>query len=127
MTIIDEAELNPWLILLDEGTQTRLALWRIADHGDESGLEKESAQENAALAIFSDVEQAKQYADKHCPPGARAIQFDESQLIRVMASSFQNGIRYAALNPAESTARQLFVLRDVLRSAKERLKSRQTH
>ncbi len=115
MNLIGETELNPWLILLSDGDSTSLAMWRIAGSSTE--------QDTSSLAIFSDRAQATQYAQQYCSPVAQVMQFQELQLIRIMASCYEHGVQYAALNPTNSTTRQLFALREVLSSAKQRLKS----
>lgn len=108
-------ELNPWLILLDAGQSTSLAMWQWGGSATE-----ESA---FSLAIFSSRELATQYAQRYCSPQATVAQFPELELIRALASCYEGGVRYASLDPTHSTARQLFNLRDVLSAAKQRLKS----
>ena len=52
------------------------------------------------------------------------MQFNELQTLRVLLAGYQQGLRYAALDPNSTTARQLFVLRDVLKAARQKLGSR---
>ncbi len=116
-----EDELDPWLIVRGQATDATVALWKIAQ------------AEEPSLAIFSDRATAEKYAQENLIPAApatasgvelwRPMRFEQAELLRLMADSFRQGIRYAALNPSKSGARQVFVLRDVLKAARSRLKA----
>lgn len=129
-------ELEPWVIVTHTGAgevASQLAEWRIAGEKSQS-----------ALALFSDRELAERYAQQFCsssatptatptattaassavPPATYRIeQFTALQLVAVLAECYRLGIRCAALNPGRESAQQLFVLRDVLTAARERLRS----
>lgn len=111
-------ELEPWLIVTQAAagdTSSQLAVWRIdGEHGQ------------TALALFSDRTAAERYAQQFCSAGSlsyRIEKFTSLQLVAVLAECFRQGMRCAALNPGPESAQQLFVLRDVLAAAKERLRS----
>ncbi len=102
-------ELEPWLIVLGTAPETTLAIWRIEASGDDS------------IALFSDRDRAETYARSHCAAEHELILLDTPSLVRVMADCFRQGIRYATLNPTDNSARQVFVLRDVLSAARAKL------
>lgn len=111
-------ELEPWVIVTQSGSEdasSQLAVWRI---------DGEHAQ--TALALFSDRPAAERYAQQFCTAASlsyRIEQFTSLQLLAVLAECFRQGMRCAALNPGPESAQQLFVLRDVLAAAKQRLQS----
>lgn len=130
------SELEPWVIVTHSGTgevTSQLAVWRI-----------DGEQSQAALALFSERPLAERYAQQFCAPAAipppasppaaaasramapaayRIEQFTPLQLVAVLAECYRLGMRCAALNPGRESAQQLFVLRDVLAAAKQRLSS----
>lgn len=103
MTSID---LEPWLVILGETPSTSVAMWQLAESGE------------SVIAMFSSRELASEYAELNCTQSAAAIQLDHTALIRLLADSYRQGARHAALDPTETTARRLFVLRDVLTAAR---------
>jgi hypothetical protein len=104
-------ELEPWVLVLDEERSASLALWKIDQHQQD------------ALAIFSSRQSAEEYARENYSISWRPQQLLRTSLIRVLASCFENEIRYAALNPSAVSSRQVFVIRDVLKAARESLLS----
>ncbi len=117
-------ELEPWLVVLGEEDDASLALWQL--EGIQSGAvidaeRKEHAERPLSVAIFSDQPKAVDYAEKCCRVPARTIQVDQTRFLSLMVDCFRQGIRYATLNPGDQTAHSVFVLRDVLRAAKDQL------
>ena len=104
-------DLDPWIVVVGEPPKTTIAVWQIAA-GDE-----------LSIALFSSPARAEQYASQFCQPPCRALQFTQQQLIQLLADSYQQGTRYAALDPDGNSSRQLFVLRDVLVAARDLLKN----
>ncbi len=109
---MNHLELDPWLILIGQEPETRFACWHIS-HADQP-----------ALAVFSTRTHAERYAGEHCSPPATCMQLPEVSLLRMFADSYRQGVLYAALDPSDSSARQLFVLRDVLQAARQQLHDR---
>ena len=107
-------ELDPWLVVLGEADDSSLAMWRLAD-------EKLPVHERVTVALFSTEQRANDYAEKCCEATCRVIQVDRTRFLSLMVDCFRQGIRYATLNPGDSTAQSLFVLRDVLSAAKREL------
>ena len=104
-------DLNPWFVVLGEPPTTSVAQWQVAAGGERS------------LAIFSSQQRALQYAVEFCAPPVRTLQLEQHGLIQLLAECYQQGTRYAALDPDGSSSRQMFVLRDVLRAARTFLKN----
>ncbi len=118
------AELSPWGIVNEAGKlEESLALWRISLPPRANQL-PDAAPGELALAIFSSREKAEEYCTANSLLGSRVVQFDELQTLRVLLAGYQQGMRFAALDPNSSTAKQLFVLSDVLRAARQKLGSR---
>lgn len=107
-------ELDPWLVVLGSAAESSLAMWRLAD-------EKLPPDEQVTVAIFSTEQRANDYAEKCCDATFKVIQVDRTRFLSLMVDCFRQGIRYATLNPGDSTAQSLFVLRDVLSAAKREL------
>lgn len=107
-------ELDPWLVVLGEPADGSLAMWRLAD-------EKLPAEEQLTVALFSTCERATDYAAKCIDAPSRIVQVDRMRFLSLMVDCFRQGIRYATLNPGDSTAQSLFVLRDVLKAARKDL------
>ncbi len=82
-------------------------------------------QAQLTLAIFSTEQKASDYAVNSCSSPWRVIQVARTQFLSLIVDCFRQGIRYATLNPGESTAQSVFVLRDVLLAAKRELASRE--
>ncbi len=101
-------ELEPWLVIVGETEQSSLAMWQLAG-------------EQLTVALFSGEQRAADYADKCCSGMTRVVQVDRTRFLSLMVDCFRQGIRYATLNPGDSTAQSLFVLRDVLSAAKQEL------
>jgi hypothetical protein len=108
-------ELDPWLVVLGEAADGSLAMWRLGD-------ERLSADEQLTVALFSTEQRANDYAEKYCEAPRRVIQVGRTPFLSLMVDCFRQGIRYATLNPGDSTAQSLFVLRDVLNAAKRDLR-----
>jgi hypothetical protein len=107
-------ELDPWLVVLGDTADGSLAMWRLAD-------EKLPADEQLTVALFSTEQRANDYAEKCCDAPQQVVQVDRTRFLSLMVDCFRQGIRYATLNPGDSTAQSLFVLRDVLSAAKREL------
>ncbi len=116
-------ELAPWLVVLGDVVEApqagsishgTLAMWRLSD-------EKLPANAQLTVALFSTEQRANDYAEKCCEAPGRVIQVDRTRFLSLMVDCFRQGIRYATLNPGDSTAQSLFVLRDVLSAAKREL------
>ncbi len=107
----DAVELDPWLVVLGEPATSSLAMWRLAD-------EKVPAEEQLTVALFSTELRANDYAEKCCEAPRKVVQVDRTRFLSLMVDCFRQGIRYATLNPGDSTAQSLFVLREVLGAAK---------
>ena len=107
-------ELAPWLVVLGRDAEGSLAMWRLAD-------EKLPAAEQLTVALFSTEQRANDYAAKYCGASQRVVQVDRTRFLSLMVDCFRQGIRYATLNPGDSAAQSLFVLRDVLSAAKREL------
>ena len=118
------SELSPWAVVKDDGqAEESLALWRISLPSTDQSPAMGTGE--LALAIFSSREKAEAYCSSNENVGLnRLVQFDEQQTLRVLLTGYQQGIRYAALDPNSTMARQVFVLRDVLKAARQKLGSR---
>lgn len=132
-------ELEPWLVVLGEGDQSSLAMWQLSGEQLTSNqanplisllnppapatqsLEAQPAAAQLTVALFSSEQRASDYADKCCSGTSRIVQVDRTRFLSLMVDCFRQGIRYATLNPGDSTAQSLFVLRDVLSAAKREL------
>ena len=99
-----ENELQPWLVLLDGGTQ--VAMWQ---------LEQPAA---AALALFSDRTKASAYSERLGNASYELIQPARVKLVRVMMECYQQQLRYAVLDPDGASAHRIFSLRDILKAAR---------
>ena len=104
-------ELTPWIVLLGEGETVTSALWQIQQLA------------TPAIALFSDESQAIHYNELHCHAAGRVLQLERTAVIRLLMEVFRQGVHYAALNPTETGARQLFVIREVLQAARSELSS----
>ncbi len=115
----NSGEIEPWLVVLGESEQGSLAMWRLS--GEMATRLNLAPGAERTLAMFSTEQHASDYADKNCSGTKRIVQVDRTRLLSVMVDCFRQGIRYATLNPGDSTAHSLFVLRDVLSAAKREL------
>jgi hypothetical protein len=120
-------ELEPWLVVLGDDTNSSLAMWQL------SGVPQAAAPSLPAdlvsqlsVAIFSSQIKASDYAGRCCREPARVLQLDQTRFLRLMVDCFRRGIRYATLNPGDQTAQSVFVLRDVLKAAKDRFSNAPT-
>ncbi len=123
------AELSPWVIVTQTalaGSLSQLAVWRMANGPAQVGqMGDEGSAKRDALALFSDEPAAERYAQQYCTDAAteyRVAQFSSIELVAVLAECYRMGMRWAALNPEGAAAQQLFVLRDVLAAARQRLR-----
>lgn len=132
----ETAELSPWVIVQGDGPTGSIALWRIdsfpapatcqpGSHSPE-GLsarraEGEFKQGELAVAMFSSFERADAYRSDQ-PTASRIVQLDRIGLLRMLLAASQQGLLYAALDPGQHHARQLFVVRDVLKAARAQLR-----
>jgi hypothetical protein len=107
MTSID---LEPWLVVLGEPPNTSVAMWQLTQTGE------------SLIALFSSRERASEYAERSCSHPNSFLKVEQTALIRVLADSYRQGVRHAALDPTQTSARQLFVLRDVLTAARRFLR-----
>ncbi len=106
-------ELEPWVIVTGKPPETSIATWQVAGGQD------------CSLAIFSSEANAAAYAEEYCPPSANVLQLSERKLIQLFVTCYEQGTRFAALDPDGTNARQMFVLRDVLAAARAALKNSQ--
>ncbi|MEZ6150898.1 MAG: hypothetical protein R3C09_12300 [Pirellulaceae bacterium] len=134
-TLNQTTELSPWVIITrtaQAGDSTHLAVWRMASgssQASQSGAaaSSELSDERRALALFTDRLAAERYAEQFCAGAATSFQvkqFSSIELMAVLAECYRVGMRYAALNPSGTAARQIFVLRDVLTAVQKQLLSR---
>jgi hypothetical protein len=93
-------ELEPWLIVLGDGALASLAMWRLA------------LNQELSVALFASRDTAQAYCDSCCEGPAKILQVDRTRFLGLMVDCFRQGIRYATLNPGDSTAQRLFVLRE---------------
>jgi hypothetical protein len=144
MHSLEAIELEPWTIVSQNGRAASLAVWRIArpnptvmpgqlTSGASTEADRPTSGEMAeqegelALAIFSSRARAEEYqqlsSSAELEGGqSELVQLAETQLLQVLMSGYRQGMRYAALDPGSNTARQIFVLRDVLRAAQQKLR-----
>ena len=116
---INANELEPWLVVLGESENGSLAMWQLT--GEVSTRLNLPPAAQLTVAIFSSEQRARDYADQCCSGASRIVQVDRTRFLSLMVDCFRQGIRYATLNPGDSTAQSLFVLRDVLSAAKQEL------
>ena len=100
--------------MLGEATNLSVALWRIAEN------------DAAALAMFSGHEAAEAYGEANCMPPFRILQVENQSLVRIFIDCHQQGIEYAVLDPSQSSTRQVFVVAQILRAARNSLATRNT-
>ena len=110
-TLANASEVQPWLIVQGEGEAASVAQWRL------------ETADQPALALFTEEGLAANYAESFCTGPARLVQPSSTELTRVLLDCYQQGATHAALNPNGQTAQRLFVLRDVLQSAREQLRA----
>ena len=103
-------ELEPFCVFFGENPRS-VAFWQPQATGQ------------PALALFSSDVRAHAYAAAHRHANPEVLQLRERELIRLLAELFSRGISHAALDPDQHSARSLFDIRQVLRSARERLQS----
>ncbi len=128
MNSTQPSELEPWLILDQTDATAQFAVWRFAAATVEGGAAPNAAAESAtdsprqtALVMFSSRDQAQQYAQQYCTPASSVQQFSRIPLVKLLAECYRRGLRYAALDPGPTQARQLFELASVLLAAKVQL------
>lgn len=93
--------------------QAEVCTWRVHDTGEE------------ALAMFSTQALATSYAEAHCAQEYRIVQMNKIKLARLLADSFRQQMKYAALDPQADSVRQLFVIRDLLAAARDQFSEQQ--
>ncbi len=101
-----EHEIEPWLVLIGD---SQLAFWQL------------QTPEATALALFSDGDKAAEYLTGLSVPNCRAHQPTRRELLTVMIRCYEQQVRYAVLDPTQSSARRIFPLRDVLLAARQAL------
>lgn len=107
---MNEQEIQPWLVVIGEQAETRLALWRISECKE------------PALALFSSSERASQYAAAHIGGKYMVTQPARTALLSIMIKCFRENMEHAVLDPDSLSAKRIFVIRDVLRAAREELR-----
>ncbi len=124
------SELEPWLILDQTDSAAQFAVWRFAAAADGGEADATGAADGAsdsprqtALVMFSSNDQAQQYARQYCTHASAVQQFKQIPLVKILAECYRRGLRYAALDPGPTQARQMFELASVLRAAKEHLQA----
>lgn len=116
----DGTELEPWVILLGEDADLTLQLWRV-DLAKTSHLVG-AEDTRLSIAMFTDREAANEFAMAHSQSPWKLQKMAGTALVQLLSTCYQDGIRYIALNPTASEARQVFVIRDILKSALAKLK-----
>lgn len=106
---MNDNELEPWVIVLGDDDQRRLAMWRLA------------GTDQPALALFSAAAQAEQYAAAHLQRPWHVTQPPRTSLLKIMIECFRQQVELAVLNPTDTSAQSIFKLRDVLRAARQEL------
>lgn len=117
----DGTELEPWFILLGEVSNVSLQLWQVDLAKTSQVVETEESR--LAIATFTDRESAYEHATAHSQRPWQLRQLAGTALVQLLATCYQDGIRYIALNPTATDARQVFVIRDILKSALAKLKN----
>jgi hypothetical protein len=103
--VSDPAELHPQLLYRTDGDQARFATWRLSE-GHE------------ALALFTGTESATKYCSDLADRQAWTIyQPPRDKLIDILCACHAAGIRYAALDPIDGSAKTLFDIPLVLTAA----------
>jgi hypothetical protein len=116
----DATELEPWIILLGELPNLTLQLWQLDLSQTQASVRNE--EDRLSIAMFSDRNAANDFASKHSQQPWKLQQFRGTELVQLLSTCFQDGLRYIALNPSATEARQVFVIREILKSALGKLK-----
>ena len=116
----DASELDPWIILLGKTPDLSLQLWQL-DLSQTQALAG-NEEDRYAIAMFSDQETATDFASRHSHQPWKLQQVRGTELVQLLSTCFQDGLRFIALNPSATEARQVFVIRDILKSALGKLK-----
>ena len=106
-------ELEPFCVFFDHA-QPPMAMWQPA------------VTAQPAVALFSTSAKAETYAQQSSASSFRVAQLSERELVRLLAELFAQGVTHAALDPDAASARSLFDLRLVLKSARQRLQTLST-
>ncbi|GAB5406466.1 MAG: hypothetical protein Aurels2KO_46970 [Aureliella sp.] len=104
-------ELSPWIAVSNQDGQQQVALWQVRD------------SDQQAIALFSTEDKAKQYAQSVQLATHQIVQLDQIAVVRLLVDAHHSGHKFAALDPTEESVRSLFNIADVLRSARDTLKS----
>lgn len=107
---MNENEIQPWLVVIGSSAATRLAMWQIGE------------TQKPALALFSNSERATQYAIAHIDEEFQVTQPARTALLTIMIECYRGQMEHAVLDPDSSSAKRVFVLRDVLKAAREELR-----
>lgn len=106
---MNDNELQPWVVVLEDAQERSLAMWRLSD------------TQQPALALFSSAALAESYAAKHVDSNWQVTQPARTALLGLMIECYRQDIQLAVLNPAETSAQRIFNLREVLRAARQEL------
>ena len=106
---MNDNELQPWLIVLEEAGERSLAMWRLSE------------TDQPALALFSTAAHAEKYAEAHIEQAWQATQPSRTALLSIMIDCYRQQVALAVLNPTTASAQRIFNLRDVLRAARQEL------
>lgn len=116
MQPLDEAfELEPWIVVANVAGDTVLQLWEVTELNEK------------ALAIFSEEQLANDYAQATKLDDFQVLRFDQASMLKALIQCYSDGIKYLALNPSQSDVAKMFVVKDVLRAAKQQLSNEQSH
>ncbi len=104
-------ELSPWIAVSNEAGLQQVALWQMRD------------SEQQAIALFSSEQKARGYAKSTHMLAPEIVQLDQIAVVRLLVDAHQSGHKFAALDPTGESVRSVFNVADVLRSARDTLKS----
>jgi hypothetical protein len=118
-------DLQPYFIF----TGSSPALWRISEQkslpnvmADASVLPTETpASGTIAIAIFSREQVAKEYQTVHGLTSSRIVRPETIEAISILAACWEQGVRFAVLDPFHHSGKQLFDLREVLKRIRQDL------
>lgn len=109
--MMNEHEIEPWVIVAECDDDQSLAMWRLSENDQPS------------LALFSSAELAQGYARAQVAAPWKITQPSRSDLLRVMIECYRKKIELAVLDPDGTTAKRIFMLRDVLKAARDEMRS----
>ncbi len=103
------SELEPWIVIQATNQGSAPALWQLQSSAE------------IAVALFSDSQHAQDYAAEHITDVVDVVQPSRLDLLKMLIECYRQGVQVAVLDPNATTTSRLFVLRDVLRAARNEL------